>query len=245
METNDVAAERSSAGELNVFQKVVGIFTSPRETFESINERPSWLIPYIIVVVISLVSGFLVTDIAIQDQISRIEANPNISQDRAEAIIGRIEEQATGARKYFNLALSPIIILLAMVIVSGILLFCGNIILGGEGNFKKVFAVYAWSSLISVLAAIVKTPLILATETTDVATNLAVLLPSEDRFSMLYRILAQVDFFTIWLVIVISIGLSVIYRFHLQKTLVVVATLQIIWAAIKIGFSSLMGGMFG
>lgn len=245
MDSDTQADNGPKPEDLDVTQKVIGIFTSPHKVFESIKEKPDWLLPFILMAIVSLVVGYLVTDIAIEDQIARIEANPDISPERAEMIIEGIESGSTGARKYINLILSPVIILVVLFLVSGILLFCGNVVLGGDSQYKKVLAVYAWSGLISVLAGIVKTPLILLTKTTNVATNLAVFFPFENQYSLGYRILSQVDVFTIWLVIVIAIGLSVIYRFRLQKTLIVVATLQVIWAAIKIGFSSLLGGMFG
>ena len=61
--------EGASIKEVGPIGRVIGIFTSPRETFESINKKPTWLVPFLISVILTIIMTFLVIDIGLQDRI--------------------------------------------------------------------------------------------------------------------------------------------------------------------------------
>jgi hypothetical protein len=121
--------------------------------------------------------------------------------------------------------------------------------MGGEAKFKKVFSVVAWSSLVGVLAGIIKTPLILSKGTLQgVTTSLAILLPTPEPGqspSVLYQLLTKFDVFTIWTIALYCIGLAVIYKFTTKKSATLVISLWIIWIIISVALGSIFGGMLG
>jgi hypothetical protein len=230
--------------EMGVFEKMAGVFISPRETFEAIDRKPTWLVPFIILVVMTLGMTLLTRDIGIQDMMAKFQA-----REMPQEQIDKIAAQSQGAGKYIQMVLIPVAMLAIWAVFAGVLLFCGNTLLGGSAKFKKLFSMVSWSSFVGALAIVVNTAVILSKGTTQgVTTSLAVLMPVpglSDKPSLLYRLLSKFDVFPDWSLILWAIGLSVIYRFTMKKSAGLVAALWAVWIVISIAFGSLFGPMFG
>jgi hypothetical protein len=239
-----MSAEKSNKNEMSAFGRLIGIFSSPRETFESIDHKPTWLVPFLITVIVAIGLNFLVMDIGIKDQIAKMEAM-GVPPERIDAV----ETQMQGPMRYVQIVAIPVVTLILWAILSGILLFGSNIILGGEAKFKKVFSVLAWSNLVSLLGGIVKTLLILSKGTVHgVSTSLAILLPTPglaDKPSVFYRVLSKVDIFIVWQLILWMIGLAVINRFTTKKSATFVIPLWIFWIVISVVLGNVLGPRFG
>ena len=82
---NDITNnEGKSTEELGPIGRIIGIFTSPRETFESIHRKPTWLVPFLICVIVTIILSFLVMDITIQDRIAMMQAR-GVPQEQIDA----------------------------------------------------------------------------------------------------------------------------------------------------------------
>jgi hypothetical protein len=108
--------------------------------------------------------------------------------------------------------------------------------LGGNATFKQVLAVLAHTGVISVLGQLIVIPLNYATGSMTSSTNLGVLLPMLDDRSFLALLLGSVDLFRVWLVIVLSIGLAVIYK---RRTGPIATAFFILYALIAVGYAAL------
>jgi hypothetical protein len=149
---------------------------------------------------------------------------------------------------YLGVVATPVGILLFWAIFTGILLFCGNTIMGGDGKFKKVFSVVAWSSLIGLVGNILRTLLTVSKGTSQgVSTSLAVMLPTPawGQKTFLYRVLERFDLFAIWELIIWIIGLAVIYRFTTKKSATLIIGLWVIYSLFTIVLGGVLGPMFG
>ncbi len=91
---------------------------------------------------------------------------------------------------------------------------------------------------------IIKTPLILAKKTLKVHTDLALFLPVDWSDSFLYMVLDQIDLFTIWQVVLLGIGTSVIYNFSLKKSLNTIVVLWLLLVLISTVVQKLTAGLF-
>ncbi len=244
MTNNATHPETPSTKEIGPVGRIIGIFMSPRETFESIRQKPTWLVPFLISVFFAIVFTFLAMDIVLKDQIALQQAR-GAPQEQIEAQSSFQE----GPLKYISGVFILIGTLVSWVVISGIFLFGGNTIMGGETKFKKVFSVVAWSSLIGVVGGLVKTPLILSKGTSQgVTTSLAILLPTPElgqSGSVLYRLLTRFDVFTIWTIVLYCIGLAAIYQFTTKKAATLVLSLWAIYIIITVAFGSLSGGFGG
>jgi len=244
IEQSGVSAEEvAPVVERSVVQNLIGVFTSPRETFEAIRAKPSWLIPFLLVCVVGFGSVYLTRNVRVQEQIERIQNNPNIPSEQADKIIERMESGTSGRGLLLQAVFIPVGVAIAFLVVAGVLTFGGSVLLGGSASFKQVFSMYSWSSLIGVLSAIIKTPLIMATGSMSVATSLAVFMPADAYTTFLYNFLAKVDVFSIWQLIVVAIGMSVLYGFTMRRSVILVGSLWLIYVLISAGIGVLTQGM--
>jgi uncharacterized membrane protein len=222
--------------------KIINLFFEPKKVFASLKIKPTWLIPFIIVSLLGMVYYYYAYPFIMGEQIAKIEANEKIPAEQKGAIIEKM--QGTGHPPAWQLGISPIGALFYLAIASAVLFFIFNVLLGGDSTFRKVFSVYCYSGLVGIPATVVKLPLTLVKKSTDVQTNLALLLSPDAKGSFLYSIFSSFDIFVIWQVILISMGMAVVYKFTPKKSYTTVFVLWIIWVFLKSGLSSLLGGMF-
>ncbi len=84
----------------------------------------------------------------------------------------------------------------------------------------------------------------LAKNSFDVPFSPAAFLSSDMKEDFIYKFLAKFDLFTIWMIVLLIIGFSVIYKFTQGKAATAVVGLWVIWIFISIALSNVMGGMF-
>ena len=101
--------EAVETGKMNVFERIIGVFTSPKETFEDINKKPTWFVPFILLTVVVLLASLFLMDIRMADQMAKYEAQ-NIPDAQMEVIKGHMN----GPLKYVNLAFIPIMTLIGL-----------------------------------------------------------------------------------------------------------------------------------
>ena len=108
-----------------------------------------------------------------------------------------------------------------------------------------MMAVYAYSSLIGILKAIVGTPRMVSKETMVIQTGLGILFSDELLQPFAGRFLSMFELFTVWQAIVASMGLAIVGKIAFGKALtgvfVVVIVLVAIGAAAS-GLSAALGG---
>jgi hypothetical protein len=231
--------ETAVVNEKNAVQRLIGVFTDPTETFESIDRKPNWLVPFLINVVLAVGLYFLTSSIRMADQIAAMQAQ-GVPSER----IQMIQTQMSGPMKYINLVAVPVVVFIFWALISGLFLFAGNIILGGSSKFWKLFSMVGWTSMVGLLGAILGTVLIMMKKTAHgVTTSLAMLLPTPnvgEKPSALYRLFSQFDLFMIWQVALWIIGFSVLYKVTKGKAASVVLTLWGIWIVLAVA----LGGLF-
>jgi hypothetical protein len=239
-----MSAEAIVTKEMGVIGRIIGVFASPKETFESIDRKPTWLVPFIIIVLVVIAMQFLVMDIGMRDQIAKMEARGTPQEQ-----LDQIQKSMAGPTRYIQFGVIPIATLAIWAIIGGILLMGTNSIMGGSATFKKIFALEAWTSLIGVVGAALKTVLILSKGTSQgVATSLAILLPTPpigETPSVVYRLLSKLDVFTIWSMFLWVIGLSVIGKITTNKSAILVISLWALWIIISVALGGVLGPMFG
>jgi hypothetical protein len=228
--------EKKEAG---FFEKFTGLFISPRETFEAIDRKPTWLVPFIILAVAALAMTVLTREIGMQDMLARFQAS-----DMPQEQIDRIVAQSQGPGRYLQLVFVPLFMFIVWAILSAVLWFTGNTILGGNSTFKKMLSLVSWSSLVGLLSVIIHTVLILMKGTTQgVTTSLALLLADPEpgaKPTFLFRLLSKFDVFTLWQMALWAIGVAVMYRFTMKKSAGMVAVLWVLWVIISVS----LGGLF-
>lgn len=238
METGGMKESGQRADDMNLGQKIVGVFTSPGQTFASLDQKPSWIVPFIIAVVVGLIYVFLTTDIIIKDTLAQQEEQM-LEQGMDSAQIDQAMATTEKFMRFSMPAFAVVMPLVLWVVIAGVFMFVGNVVLGGTGSFKKVFSVTAWSWLIQILGSLIMLPLVLAKETILITFSPAAMMSSAAKMTFLYQFMSKLDIFNIWFLAVLSIGLAVIYRMKTQKMATAACTVFLLWALVSAGWSQL------
>jgi hypothetical protein len=236
--------ETAETKEIGTVGRIVGIFTSPRETLESVDQKPNWIIPFFIGLICFLIFQFATMDLQMQYQMAQLE-----TRDLPAEQVELAKNQMQGPMKYIGVIIGPIAMLVIWAIFAGAFLLAGNWLIGGQTSFKKLFSMVAWVSLVGCVSLLLLTFLILSKGTVHgVAMDLSVLLttpPIGEETSLLYKIFSKIDLFVIWQVVLWTIGMSVAYKSTTQKAAVPILSLWGLWIIVSITFSSLFGNALG
>ena len=217
--TDTVAHEPATAVSKGLMARFVGVLTSPRRTYADIAQRPTWVGMFLLVVVISSMSQGWLSSTTIGRRAAIDEAvrmTESLGIKMPEASYNRMRDQIMNApdwRMYLQAFLASLVfIALACVVIAGILFGVFNAALGGDAKFKQVFAIVVFSQAIVVIKTIFTTPLNYARESLSNPTTFAALAPMLDDSSLVAKILGSIDFFWLWWIASLSIGLGVLYK---------------------------------
>lgn len=191
-----------------------GILTSPKATFAGVVARPRWFGMMALVLIVTAVctGGFLSTEVgqtAYMDQaLERVQRSGAQMSEAQLAATEKMLPYMGVITAVSTLVMGP----LMWLVMGGILFAVFNAALGGTSTFKQLFAVLVHSSAPTVLQQLFVTPLNYVRESMSSATNLAVFLPMLEEQSFPAKLLGMVDFFMIWWVVLLAIGLGVLFK---------------------------------
>lgn len=217
----------NSQRELNVVQKILGVFFSPTKTFESINRKPGWIVPIVVFLLITITVSIIANPILLPMQkekiLERMEAQ-GATKDQMDKVSERIEKSAK-----FGFIFASISLIIKILILTLIVWFVGNIILGKNSTFEKIFSMYVYSYLPWIFGVVLVVILMVIQKTPDVHFSIAAFMPGEQSGKFIYNVLRSIGVFSIWHFIVLTIGFSVSYKISLQKNLGSIIILLLIY----------------
>ena len=221
---------RSVMGEeektVSFWSRMGNIFVSPTKTFEAIDKKPTWFWPFIIMILVSLIASYLIMPQQMKIAIDSMSKQENVTQ-----------EQMQVAMKFIPISIMATSVVMVAVwyfLYSLLYYLAGSVLLGGNSTYKKVLSLQAWTSFIVVVSSIVRIPLVRAKDSVMVSLSPAMLLPSDYLGTKLYTFLMQLDFFSIWYLIVMGLGFSYIYRFSKGKAYAAVIICWLMWVGLTV-----------
>jgi hypothetical protein len=237
--SNTSTGTEAAAAPMSLPARFIGIITSPADTYRAVVAHPRWLGMLVLVMaIVAFCAALPLTteagkEAALQTQVEWMESMGMQVSDQAYEQMRRRQAFAPYTTAGGVLIGGPIL----EVVFAGLLLMVFNVALGGGASFKQIFAVLVHSSVISALQQLFTGPLNYFRGAVTSATNLAVLLPMVDSKSFMGRVLAGVDLFLVWRVLVLAIGLGILYK---RRTQPIAITLLAIYAIIVLGFAAVM-----
>src|SRR6267154_273865 len=215
MATTSVPAPGAQAQPaISPFARIVGVFFSPKTTFEDIVRKPAGVLPVVLLTLFGIGVSFAINQrINWREFMSQqMEKSPQAASMSAEQKEQRIE----GGAKFsppFTYAiglLGPIILLLVVALA---MWGAYNLLGGANTDFGTSFAITAHAfmsvalrSTLFILVLYLK-PHGTADLENPVATNLAAVLP-DDSAKWLVALLKSMDVFTFWTLILLTIGFA-------------------------------------
>lgn len=214
---------------MNIFD----VYFSPTNYFNKLKEKPQWLIPLIIIVVIAI----------LMTVITLVTFGPEkrIAQLKEQNIP---PEQLEKAEQFMKSPLSNIISVATVIIYIPVTLLLVSLIfhfilplIGTSGKYLMTFSIIVGAGLVRVPQMIVKMILTLIKGTPYVHTSFALFVPMLAKNSFIFRLLSKLDFFTIWEIALIGLGLQTIYLIKDKKSYYLVFGLWLLYIILTSMFS--------
>lgn len=212
--TSVPAPDAQSQPSISPVGRVLGVFFSPKATFQDIVRKPSWVLPFVLLTLFSIGVTF-----AINQRINwrefmtqQIEKSPRSANMSAE----QKQQQIEGGAKFtpiFTWAVGICGPILFMLIVALAMWGAYNLLAGANTDFGTAFAITAHAALTGLVSSVLIILILYLKPygTVDlenpVATNLAAFLP-DDSAKWLVALLKSIDIFTFWTLILLAIGFA-------------------------------------
>ncbi|MDA3844378.1 MAG: YIP1 family protein [Candidatus Kapabacteria bacterium] len=216
----------------SIADRMVGVFTSPAALFEKLAVHPpkavDWLIPVLIVAVITVLSTFLqMNDPEIVYQMQKTQKEKMEAQFQSLVEKGWMTEEAANAQMEkmdegfseesmkSGIAISavtiPLFLLAKLFFVALIYFIIARFILKGQGGYSQALTVYGTAHYIVALQALVLLIIILVTGKITTGTSIASL-GGFDNTTILGFLLSKVNVFSLLILYSIGVGLSKMYH---------------------------------
>ncbi len=233
----------------SLLNRVIGVITSPKATFEPIVRQPKVIA---ILALAAFVMGasqaaFVATERGQQAfvdmQMQNTEKGMKLfgitpSQEQQDQQFANMQKMAP-LQKYIVFVQFFVVLPIGLLIISAIYWAIFNAALGGTATIKQVMAVCAHSMVIGALGFVFGMILAFAKGTMSTSpANIGLLLPMLPEGGFLASFLGMIDVFTLWSVIVTAIGLGVLYRRNSRTIAIVLLSIYGIIVAVFATFFS-------
>jgi Yip1-like protein len=243
--TIDAAQPAPAPAAKNAFQRIVGVFFAPGETFADIARKPDILVPLLVILAIGYVTTFLVMphldwDAMLAQQQEMVKKqNPNVS-DGDLAQMGKFTKAIAKVMGYIG----PLLVIVGYLIIA-LVIWGACRMMGGQGDFKQAFSATLYAHFPRVLLGIIAAVVVMARGMVDPST-MATVVKSSPAFlvdmkeqPVLFSLLGSIEIFQIWTIILLIIGFAALTRLSKAKTAAIVISLWVITLVVKLGFAAL------
>ena len=225
--------------------RLAGVFFSPGATFRSIAARPGFVAPLILWTVISLALYAAMApkfDYERMIRASLEKRGQTVPEDRIQSMVATQKKIAP----VIGLVFSAIVPTLATLIVA--LVFWASFkAFGWDVTFRQGVGVSAHAFLPSVVGTLLLIPVVLQRETIDpqgepdlLRSNLAFLVDKASS-PALHSLLGSIDVFSLWTLVLLTIGFAAAGRTSRKAAAGVVFTIWALFVLGKAGLAALLG----
>jgi len=262
MENNaTTGAVAQEAPPMSFFERLIGVYFEPSKTFADISRKRSWFGIFLLFCIVNLAAGYALQwrmdpadaalkGMAMSKPFLKKFLSPEAIAQQEELVQKQALQPRSFLRKYSGLLVAPVMIYLSYLLMAAILLLA-FIITGAGITFRKSFTTTIWATappaivvtLLSLLFIFLKNPADLEIAPVyNVMSNLG-MLANFNTNPALNSFLSSIDLFSIWTVILLSIGFAAMSEKKLTpaKAAVPIVCLWVVWVLVKVGFWSLLG----
>jgi len=247
------AAQPSQPG-LSEPARIINTFVAPRKTFEDLKQNSSWWVPWLISTL--AVVAFLYTvekKVGYEAIVNSRFAHASFLQ-RAISRMTPEQKQATIdkqiASSHNQIYSTPVASLISALIFAALLMATFNFVFDAQVKYKTALAVvfYGWlPRVVFSLLAIVVMVVGVEPEGFDmenpVATHLGVLLGSNTDHRYLYHVLAGIDVFNIWWIVLMGLGFATVSQKKISTGTAVaaVAAWYVVFTLVRVALAPFAG----
>jgi hypothetical protein len=212
-ESEALAPPPAPAG-MSEISRITGVFFEPGKTFEDVAQKPTFLVPLLLVMVCSLVYMVLFSQHVGWERMIRhqVETSKQSQQQTPEQREQGIQVGLKIA-PIFGYAASVVGVPLVYLISAAVLLAMVKI-MSSPTRFSQVFAVICYSGITGLVFIALAVAVMFLKNPDDfdlqnpLAFNLGALLDPNSGSKFVYTLATSIDLFAIWKIILIAIGLK-------------------------------------
>ncbi|MHB8841414.1 MAG: Yip1 family protein [Candidatus Aquicultor sp.] len=196
-------------------KNVAGILLSPSQTFERIRERPTWLIPVVLLVITSVL--LVVVSAPLSLELAKQQLTENAKQMSPEQVAQTEKMLDSPLAKGISIISTLFITILGLLVQAGLLHLAASA-LGGVAGFRMGWATVVYAQAPIIIQQIVHS-LYTAANKTLVKPGLSALLPADNLISPMGTFLSRIDIFIVWSLVLVAIGFSITYKMSKGKAI--------------------------
>ena len=223
--------------------RLIGVFQRPRRTFEAVSARPDWGLVLLLTSLVAAAAGAGVFATGV-GRLALLD-----EWERSAAAFGQPVDDAGYARLQ-RLSDNGVVYGVGRAIVTGpVALTAVALLVFGvfrrqrpDTRLTQVLAVVVYSGVLLTARQLVAAPAVLIRETTASATAIGVWFPLFDEASPVARLLAMLDLFVLWWLVVLAIGVSVLYGVRAGRTAAAFVGLYLLFGVVMAAAMAALGG---
>jgi hypothetical protein len=240
--TKEGALAGSGAG------RVLGVLVAPGDTFRSVAARPTRAAPRVLLMLLAIAVGWMAAARIDMAQLIRHQNEVTGGQLSAEQLEQRIE--MVKKLEPYLAVFQGLIAAPAVYLLCALLFWVGFKMMGSEMGFKAAFSTTLYGLLPLGVEALLAIPVLWnrASLTQDEARNLAFLTDSlaavapEGTGRVALALLASVNLFSIWAIVLLVFGYSIVARVSRTAAAAVVAIVWLLGVALKVALVAMAPG---
>jgi len=242
------APQEPAQATLSAPARIADTFIAPRTMFEDLRRKPSWLAPWLLSAVVSLIfAAVAVQKLDVEQLVRQGIEHSSMAQRRMAQLSPEQRErgialQATITKVTFFL--TPVLLLVGGIIVGAILMGVFNFGFGAEVSFRHALAITFYSLLPGIVSTVLLIISILVSSDPNsidfasgnpIATSAAFFMDSGGN-KFLYSLASSVDIIRIWQIILLGLGFAIVGSSARRKLApgTAIATIFVIYFAIAL-----------
>lgn len=202
-----------------VLKQIVNVFLHPSITIKATMEKKNWLIPMILLLILSSTLSYFTFPVMKVEQAKLLRESPLADRLSEEQLANM--ENYTSFQRFSSLFWSGLTLVITLLLGTAFLYLFYKIP-GCEGMFANYFSAFTVASFIDLgLGGLVKSFIILTKHDILASTSLTLLFPHMNIRSFTYVLLSQIDFFPIWFLIALALGIAAYAKISTRKSLTI------------------------
>jgi Yip1 domain len=243
-----VAVEGQTSGPgLSQVERVVDVFVAPSKTFKDILRSTSWWLPFVLMVLVTLGSTFVVEKQVGWDRVTenQVHQSPK-SEERLASLTPeqRAAQMHLSANITRDVSYGSFVFILVFVAIFALIYWASfNFGLGAKTTFGQMFAVCMYAGLPRLLTGLLAILTLMFGNSADsydirnpVGTNLAYYMP--DSSPALKAALSSFDVIGLWNLVLLIIGTAIVAKVSTGKAAAVVVGWWLLGLLISVGFTA-------
>ncbi len=235
MDTYEATGEMAGSGPRtgdSYLRVLADSFVAPSKAFASIAAKPRWFLPFVLCILAGLAYETFTYSQLTDDMIESVRSEVSFSASEIERRVENIE-----ASKEYGVAWQGVakglglltafhafkLFGLALVVWLALHLYATKV------AYKSILALCSFVYLVVIPETLLSIPLVVARGTRAVYLGAAAFLPPDIKGSPLFNLCSEVEIFSVWMAVLLGIGLPIVAGISPKKAWITVGYLWVVW----------------